>query len=297
MPILEYFKKDVRRALEEKLADDSMFRSIRGTCLRVMNDAKEIKLHPTELYYLAFCVIDRMKGQSTSQAEFYSKDEAWYEYDEVLRDIYGGDSDQERHSALALIIQTCAEWLLRSRDMSKLGIVSNLKLQIAYHISEEFSRRLDEEFRRGFCCVDEEEFAGLVYDYLQGERLISEEIDSLLDSMDGDAGMENPSVAPSSIRIAPRKKTSVLTVLNAMYKAGWFTDVDGSPLKNRDEALNDILRNAFGTDKDTAISQTLNPSNGTVKYKFKPLMEKLLDGKEIELFIHDLTQELMENHQ
>ena len=54
MPILEYFKKDVRRALEEKLADDSMFRSIRGTCLRVMNDAKEIKLHPTELYYLAF---------------------------------------------------------------------------------------------------------------------------------------------------------------------------------------------------------------------------------------------------
>lgn len=137
MPILEYFKKDVRRALEEKLADDSMFRSIRGTCLRVMNDAKEIKLHPTELYYLAFCVIDRMKGQSTSQAEFYSKDEAWYEYDEVLRDIYGGDSDHERHSALALIIQTCAEWLLRSRDMSRLGIVSNLKLQIAYHISEE----------------------------------------------------------------------------------------------------------------------------------------------------------------
>lgn len=297
MPILEYFKKDVRRALEEKLADDCMFRSIRGTCLRVMNDAKEIKLHPTELYYLAFCVIDSMKGQSTSQAEFYSKDEAWYEYDEVLRDIYGGDSDHERYSALALIIQTCAEWLLRSRDMSRLGIVPNLKLQIAYHISEEFSRRLDEEFRRGFCCVDEEEFAGLVYDYLQGERLISEEIDSLLDSMDGDAGMENPSVAPSSIRIAPRKKTSVLTVLNAMYKAGWFTDVDGNPLKNRDEALNDILRNAFGTDKDTAISQTLNPSNGTVKYKFKPLMEKLLDGKEIELFIHDLTQELMEIHQ
>lgn len=161
MPILEYFKKDVRRALEEKLADDSMFRSIRGTCLRVMNDAKEIKLHPTELYYLAFCVIDRMKGQSTSQAEFYSKDEAWYEYDEVLRDIYGGDSDHERHSALALIIQTCAEWLLRSRDMSRLGIVSNLKLQIAYHISEEFSQRLDEEFRRGFAVLMRTDLLGL----------------------------------------------------------------------------------------------------------------------------------------
>lgn len=161
MPILEYFKKDVRRALEEKLVDDSMFRSIRGTCLRVMNDAKEIKLHPTELYYLAFCVIDRMKGQSTSQAEFYSKDEAWYEYDEVLRDIYGGDSDHERHSALALIIQTCAEWLLRSRDMSRLGIVSNLKLQIAYHISEEFSRRLDEEFRRVFAVLMRTDLLGL----------------------------------------------------------------------------------------------------------------------------------------
>lgn len=297
MPIQGYLKGDVRRALEEKLAEDSMFSSIRGTCLRVMNDAKEIKLHPTELYYLACCVIDRTKGQSISQAESYSMYEAWYEYDEVLRDIYGGVSEHERHSALALIMQTCAEWLLRSRDMSRLGIVSNLKLQIAYHTSEEFSGRLDEEFRRGFCGVDEDRFAGIVYDYLQGERLISEEIDSLLESMDGDAGMENPSVAPSSIRIAPRKKTSVLTVLNAMYKAGWFTDVDGKPLKNRDEALNDILRNAFGTDKDTAISQTLNPSNGTVIYKFKTLMGKLLDGKEIEQFIHDLTQELMENHQ
>ena len=66
MPILEYFKKDVRRALEEKLADDSMFRSIRGTCLRVMNDAKEIKLHPTELYYLAFCVIVRVPAKQNS---------------------------------------------------------------------------------------------------------------------------------------------------------------------------------------------------------------------------------------
>ena len=297
MPMQEYLKRDARRVLEEKLADDSMYASIRGTCLRVMNDAKEIKLNPTELYYLALCVIDRMKGQSVSQAETYSMYEAWYEYDEVLRDIYGGVSEHERHSALALIMQTCAEWLLRSRDMSRLGIVSNLKMQIAYHTSEVFSGLLDEEFRRGFSSIDEEEFAGIVYDYLQGERLVSEEIDSLLESMDGDADMENPSVASSSIRIAPRKKTSVLTVLNAMYKAGWFTDVKGQPLKNRDEALNEILRNAFGTDKDTAISQTLNPSNGTVIYKFKPLMEKLLDGKKIEQFIHDLTEELMENHQ
>lgn len=297
MPMQEYLKRDARRVLEEKLADDSMFASIRGTCLRVMNDAKEIKLRPTELYYLALCVIDRMKGLSISQAETYSMYEAWYEYDEVLRDIYGGVSEHERHSALALIMQTCAEWLLRSRDMSRLGIVSNLKMQIAYHTSEVFSGLLDEEFRRGFSSIDEEEFAGIVNDYLQVERLVSEEIDSLLESMDGDADMENPSVASSSIRIAPRKKTSVLTVLNAMYKAGWFTDVKGQPLKNRDEALNEILRNAFGTDKDTAISQTLNPSNGTVIYKFKPLMEKLLDGKKIEQFIHDLTEELMENHQ
>ncbi len=91
----------------------------------------EIKLHPTELYYLAFCVIHRMKVRVPAKQNSILKDEAWYEYDEVLRDIYGGDSDHESILHLLLIIETCAEWSpAKVANISRLGIVSNLNCRL-----------------------------------------------------------------------------------------------------------------------------------------------------------------------
>ena len=88
-------------------ADDKMYCSIRSTCMRVMNDAKEIKLHPVELFYLSLCVIDRMKGLTANEAVAYVLDEVWYEGQEYFIKVYGEDSDIERNAALGLILQTC----------------------------------------------------------------------------------------------------------------------------------------------------------------------------------------------
>lgn len=102
----------------------------------------------------------------------------------------------------------------------------------------------------------------------------------------------------SSVRIADKKKTSVLVVLNAMYKAGWFEAEDGGELRNRDAALNEILRNAFGVDRPTAISQTINPSNNIKgNEKNVRLMERLLDGEEMEKFIKELQGELLDAYE
>lgn len=106
---------------------------------------------------------------------------------------------------------------------------------------------------------------------------------------------ESSAVETSHVRIAPRKKTSVLVALNAMFKAGWFVAEDGTELTNRDFALNDILRHAFGIDKDTAISQTVNPSNNiNAGEKNQRLLRLLLDEDEMESYIKELQRELLD---
>lgn len=278
-------------------ADDKMYCSIRSTCMRVMNDAKVIKLHPVELFYLSLCVIDRMKGLTANEAVAYVLDEAWYEGQEYFIKVYGEDSDVERNAALGLVLQTCAEWLLRSHDTSKIQIVTALKNLMVHKIGGDFSEKMDGEFRRGFRSIDENQFALIVNDYLQSDRLLSEEIDKVLDFMESNSVVEHhPSGVTCPIRIAKGKKTSVLMIFNSMYKAGWLTDVNGNTLKNRDEALNQILRNGFGVEKETAISQTLNPSNCTTSYsdRFESLMRKLFDGQDMDPKVRDLIQELLD---
>lgn len=110
----------------------------------------------------------------------------------------------------------------------------------------------------------------------------------------GEESQSHTSVECSHIRIAERKKTSVLVVLNAMYKAGWFVDEKGEELKNRDNALNEILRYAFN-DSCKGIAQLLTPSENTKTNKNELLMRRLLDEKEMEQYIHDLKEELLKH--
>lgn len=95
---------------------------------------------------------------------------------------------------------------------------------------------------------------------------------------------QKSSPTDTPIKIAKGKKSSVLLVLNAMYKAGWFTDKTGKALTNRDNALNEILMRALGEPKNKTICSCLNPSGSTnnetrtkgIADKFSPFLEKAL---------------------
>lgn len=178
------------------------------------------------------------------------------------------------------IVLGAAELLLRA-GMEHLSSVNALTMQLQHHAPSSVAVLVG-AYRMSGRTVDEEELARMMGEYMASDRMYSQDINDLLDSQEN-AVSESSSEGLSSgfpqeatatagfVRIAPRKKTSVLVVLNAMYKAGWFVDADGGELTNRDAVLNDILNHAFGIDKATAISQTINPSNninGNAKMNF-----------------------------
>lgn len=179
----ELFRRDERAALEKKLIDNQLYSRTKSTWLRVMSESHSIRLSPVELFYLSVCIIDHIKGLTRDEAVAYCLDEVWYEYGEYLEEQFGLTGNTEIDKATALIMQTCAEWLIRSHDGQRISIATALKEQIVHHVDTSLSNNLDAEFRRGFRAVPEEEFAGGVLEYLDCEDLLSEELDELLDEL------------------------------------------------------------------------------------------------------------------
>jgi len=289
------FRKEERVAVEDKYADTLLYDALAGTCRRLMNGAEKFRLHPSELFYQTFVTLDWLKGKPLDKQKAYCNDELWDElYDYLCFEKGIKDADEDVRLAICCIMQAVAELLIRSKDGRYTMIAASLKRQIEHHVPDVVTM-LDREFRRGFGSIDADELGSTICEYQEGDELYSVEIDKMLDALDDDkhevaeAGSKH-----THIRIANKKMTSVLTVLNAMYKAGWFVDENGQPLTNRDDALNEILQAAFN-DNCNHIAQLLKPSNSIKDNKQELLLRRLLDEKDMEQFIRDLVSELLRN--
>lgn len=319
------FKPKERLLVEERFLDTEAYELLAGACERLMNERSSLAeggggdatpskacLHPAELFYQCFFILDTLKCKSPSLRMAYCDERAWDELLYYLREGGFTLALADLHLFIGCIMQGAAELLLRA-GREHLSEVAALKRQIQIHAPLSV-KTLDQAYRSSLRSMDEEELARTMEEYMAAEdRMYSEDIDTLLDEQQEVAASEVPAmpaesssaedskgaaVAVSSVRIAPRMKTSVLVVLNAMFKAGWFVDANGSELKNRDTALNDILRHAFGIDKNTAISQTVYPSNNpNVLKKNNLILRQLLDEDEMEKFIKELQEELLDAYE
>lgn len=261
------FRSDEREAVENSFGHEPLYSLLAGTTRRIMNGAETLVLHPAELFYQAFYIIDTLHGLPPREQVAWCGVELWDElYDYLRHEKQVAAPQEELQLAIATIMQAAYELLVRSADRRYLSAAAALKRALVKESGDSLSDLLDSEFHKGFKRLDEDEQAQLISPYLQGGRYYSDEIADLLDAMPPvAAGQEAVPAAgqealTSHVRIAPRKKSAVMRVLNAIYKAGWLVDEEGKRLTNRNTALHQILRSAFGIDCNH-IDQLLNPSN------------------------------------
>lgn len=261
------FRSDEREAVENSFGHEPLYSLLAGTTRRIMNGAETLVLHPAELFYQAFYIIDTLHGLPPREQVAWCGVELWDElYDYLRHEKQVAAPQEELQLAIATIMQAAYELLVRSADRRYLSAAAALKRALVKESGDSLSDLLDSEFHKGFKRLDEDEQAQLISPYLQGGRYYSDEIADLLDAMPSvAAGQEAVPAAgqealTSHVRIAPRKKSAVMRVLNAIYKAGWLVDEEGKRLTNRNTALRHILRSAFGIDCNH-IDQLLNPSN------------------------------------
>lgn len=278
------FRSDEREAVENSFGHEPLYSLLAGTTRRIMNGAETLVLHPAELFYQAFYIIDTLHGLPPREQVAWCGVELWDElYDYLRHEKQVAAPQGELQLAIATIMQAAYELLVRSADRRYLSAAAALKRALVKESGDSLSDLLDSEFHKGFKRLDVDEQAQLISPYLQGGRYYSDEIADLLDAMPPvAAGQEAVPAAgqealTSHVRIAPRKKSAVMRVLNAIYKAGWLVDEEGKRLTNRNTALRQILRSAFGIDCNH-IDQLLNPSNNPDNAaKAKEELQELID--------------------
>lgn len=292
------FAQEERLAVEDKFVGDIVYDVLAGTCRRIMHEAgAEFKLHSSELFYQVFFLIDEFRKADGKWQLAYSRHDVWCDLLDYLRDEKQIEaSADDVNLCISTICWATAELLARSR-MSKLGTIAETLLQTAIHGCASQRVDMEKEFRHGFSGVEDEAIAYYMRHYWEGTESYTDKIDQLLDgiSLHEKLSDKQPQHPLPTITIAKDKKTSVLVVLNAMYKAGWFVDRDGNKLRNRDKTLNEIMANAFGMPKTAGISQTIKPSNNTNEGKNGLLVNRLLDDDEIYDFIKNLREEMLLN--
>ena len=270
------FRREEREAVEDKFCDEPIYEAMRVPCQAMMNEAQTFALHPSELFYHVLFTIDDIRSRTIVEAQRYCDKAMWDELMSNIRDK-AEDCDQEEVSrVVGMILYGTAIVLIWSGKPAYTSIIGVLMKQVEAHIPD-YTDKMCKKYNDGFSIPDDGALRQSIADYLDSERQISAEMDELMDAIPL-ASANTPTInEPLTIRLARGKVTSVLVVLEAMYKAGWLVDANTNPLTNRDEALNQIMRTAFGK-KNTNVSQLLGSLKNRNKAKDKKtVFDELLE--------------------
>lgn len=270
------FRKEEREAVEDKFCDELVFEAMRVPCQAMMNEAKTFAMHPSELFYHVLFTIDDIRSRTLVAAQRYCDKALW---DDILSDIRDKAEycDQEEVSrVVGMILYGTAMVLIWSGKPAYTSISGVLMKQVEAHVPD-YADKMSKRFNDGFSIPDATALRQSITDYLESERQFSAEIEEVMDEIPL-ASVKAPTISePVTIGLAKGKETSVLVVLEAMYKAGWLVDADKKPLTNRDEALKQIMKNAFGKD-NTNVSQLLGSVKNRNKAKGKQsIFDELLE--------------------
>ena len=221
------FSKAERDAVEDSFGDELLYGALEGTTHRVMNGAEVFRLHPAELFYQVFFILDRLKGMPPGQQRAYCGDELWAElYGYLLHDRVPSAPEGDVRLAVSTIMQAVAELLVRSDAPRYVSTAAAIQYRLVrqagvfYRGAGDIANRgacgisagvagggvdvpsLGQEFSTGFRPIDRQELARAVRAYMQGARLYSEEIEQLLDGLEArrQAGMQQGPLQPGALQ-------------------------------------------------------------------------------------------------
>ena len=271
-----------------------IFSMLQNPSKSIEREMSAVRLSPEEVFLEAMDQVDyALEDPVTANIDFMGL------YDQLfcdIRDLCPQELDENEVELAASEIIFVVSLLLTMTDRHT---YKKMAMTLVGQINQDIYNQLREMFEPYIIRMGEDKIKKYLKDYLESDKFLSDEIKECIGNLPRIVKL--PSSTPSSterkshIRIAARKKTSVVIVLNAMYKAGWFVDEEGKKLRNRDDALNEILMNAFGVDRQTAVSQTINPSANTDSRKQEKVISDLLDGKDAEIILEEIREELLRN--
>lgn len=239
-----WFERDVRQSVEDRFSQLAPYKLMRSVALQTMQQSCNFALHPADLFYHAMVTIDLLRSRDSKTRSQYCGFELWddlyFEFLEV------DDTQDDINRATALVMITVANFIYSSGNPQMVSPAGILTCQVERHVTG-IGDQLELLFKTSLNRY-EEEVRTFMQQYLPSGRMISEEVELLIDETKASAasGVVKTIAEDSGIRLAEGKETALMVTLTAMYNDGWFVDANGKKISSRDTAISQIMKHAFG---------------------------------------------------
>mgnify|MGYP007069964332 CR=1 FL=1 len=248
-------RRSEREAIRNRCAQHPVYLALRNPATELCGETR-FRLSAEELFLWCMAELDELKHSPKAYGQRARVLVSDMRND--LRDIADEDVPDADIAKVACEVAFVLTMLLTAHgSMAYARVILDLTMQIP---AEETTRLHGVFMPELWRTEGEDGLHEYVQEYMHGDECLSGEVEAMLSAQRETEVPAAPvaSLPQSSLRIADGKQTSVLVVLDAMYKAGWFAKSDGSKATNRDKTLNEILQRAFNQEGNANISQLLN---------------------------------------
>ena len=235
-----------RHAVEDKYIGNVAFAAFRGPCFSLFNTRKTLALHPSELFYLCIYYIDQIKPLGILEAQQYCRTTVSGDLLYYLQEKTGKDDVPDFNLVKGQILLSVALFLEWSGDGKYVPLYTILTKE-AVRMLDDATTKLLEKFHCD--CMKYYNMNALndfAKSYVKSEVFLSVEIEEMLDELTMNNVQVSGVEVTRLVHLADGKKTALVILLKRMYEKGWLVDAEGNRLTNRDNAIKEIIKNAFG---------------------------------------------------
>ncbi len=246
-----------RHAVEDKYIGNVAFAAFRGPCFSLFNTRKTLALHPSELFYLCIYYIDQIKPLGILEAQQYCRTTVSGDLLYYLQEKTGKDDVPDFNLVKGQILLSVALFLEWSGDGKYVPLINILTREASYGVDAETFRLLGifhSDCSKYHDMKALKEYAG---NYVRTTEFLFDEIAEMLEELPTDDEQDSGEQVTRFVHLANGRKTALVILLKRMYEKGWLVDAEGNGLTNRDKAIREIMKNAFG-EENVSPSQLLS---------------------------------------
>lgn len=272
-------RRSAREAVRNEYRNNVIYLALKTPCEHFCEKMPKFHLSAEEVFLECLSVLDDIK-EDESRAVF-NLEHRWDSISNDFRDLAANDVNEKEIALATSVVIFCVVMCL---TIAKKQLYSTLALRLMGQIVEHdaYTDELKDTFMANVYRLGEGELQEVFWDYMESDEFLSDEIEEMVEQIENveDKPRHNLSlkIETSDLKIAEGKETSMLVVLDTMYKAGWFVDKNNKPTKNKNKTIGQIMKYAFNKNT-TNVSQLLHAAytrnlSDNREY-FDELLEKL----------------------
>lgn len=270
--------QEEKERVRDRFGEQIFFRLINQSCKKYERELKVFRPSPEDIFVEVLNVLDDMKARPENNADLCDTiwDNLYCDFRERGEDI----PEAELNQAVAVVISMVMYCLVLLNMTRYNGVVGRLNLLL----TEQYRNHLEIElsFDTYATKIGKDALYKWVYDYMQSNDFLSEEVEDCIDMEEAMLIYEN-----SKVYLNPKRGTKIdfIRVVNVLYELGFFTDAQGNSISKK-EVFTTLGRfaNVNLEDYDKDLSRALNDSTALEKHlkifdRMGEKMEEIFNSK------------------